>query len=189
MPTKHSMRKAYRKLRDSLTPAQISKNSQEIISNLMAFSRFKTAGAVLCYMSFGSEVDTKPLIHRMLKDSRTVLLPVTDPKTTTMIASQIKDFSELEKSHYGILEPKREFLRPVAPQSIDIILIPGLVFDKRGYRIGYGKGYYDKYLPLCTNAIKIGLAYSFQVTDKIAFEPHDLPADYIVTEKGVTDCG
>ncbi len=186
---KQTMRARYRKLRDALTKEQIVQKSEKITTSLLSFPAFEKAGCVLCYASFGSEVSTYPLIHILLARSCTVLLPVTDPKTNTMAAYRLQTTGELRTGGYGIPEPPAYPALKADPSGIDAVLLPGLVFGKGGHRIGYGKGYYDKYLPACAKAVKIALAYHFQVTDKVIFAPTDMRADYIITECEVICCG
>ncbi|MDP7322999.1 MAG: 5-formyltetrahydrofolate cyclo-ligase, partial [Candidatus Woesearchaeota archaeon] len=103
--------------------------------------------------------------------------------------SEIKNFNELEPKTWGILEPKDEFIRKFDIENVDLVIIPGIVFDQNGHRIGYGYGYYDRFLKkLDKNVVKIGFGFEFQIVDKIPEEKHDVPVDIMVTEKRVINC-
>ena len=99
----------------------------------------------------------------------------------------IIDFDSLIPSgRFGILEPIE--LAKITYKSIDMVLVPGVIFDKNGYRLGYGLGYYDRFLNKLPKAVKVGLCFDFQVMDKVPREEHDIPVDYIVTDKEIIEC-
>ena len=103
--------------------------------------------------------------------------------------SELKDFNELEPKTFEILEPKEPYTREFNPDKLDLVIVPGIVFDKKGHRIGYGYGYYDRFLKLLgKNVKKIGFAFEFQLVDKIPEEQHDVPMDVVITEKRVLEC-
>ena len=99
-----------------------------------------------------------------------------------MKPSQLLSFDELEPGYYGILTPKKEFIRYIDPKEIDLIIVPGAAFDRQGYRVGFGGGYYDRFLT-DLNCMKISIAFGLQIVDKVPREGHDLPVDMIITEK------
>ena len=158
----------------------------EICAHLATLELYKNAQTVMAYSSFGSEVGTGAIVRRAFLDAKTVLLPVTDLATETMHASVLTSQDALVCGGYGIYEPA-----DTTPYSgkIDLVLLPGLVFNRNGARIGYGKGYYDKFLSLQTTAYKVGLAYQCQICGLAFGEPHDIRLDRIVTEKGGIVCG
>jgi 5-formyltetrahydrofolate cyclo-ligase len=139
----------------------------------------------MVYLSFGSEVDLDGLIRWGWRKGKRIVVPVCRPENRALTACRIDGFDELETGHYGIRAPKEGLLRPVEGGKIDVILVPALAFDRRGYRIGYGGGYYDRFLPQALRAVKIGLAFASQIIAKIPVDGHDLPVDMVVTEKGV----
>ncbi len=99
----------------------------------------------------------------------------------------MKSWKELSIGSYGILEPRTEKIRKTRVEDIDLIIVPGVAFDKKGNRIGHGKGYYDRLLDK-TNATKIGLAFEFQLLKEIPTDKHDLPIDILITEKRIIKC-
>jgi 5-formyltetrahydrofolate cyclo-ligase len=104
-----------------------------------------------------------------------------------MAAMEVFDLKDdLEVGAFGILEPKKKYAEEINPKNIDLAIVPGVVFDKRMNRIGYGAGFYDEYLKLLRpECVKIGLAYDFQVKEKIPFDDHDIRMDIIVTEREI----
>ena len=122
--------------------------------------------------------------------NKKIIVPKTIPETKELILSELKDYEQdLDIGVYGVLEPNKEFIRPVSYDVIELVLVPGAVFDIKGNRIGYGAGYYDRFLSKLDESIpKIALAYDFQIVDKITPHEHDVPMDYIITEKRIIDC-
>jgi 5-formyltetrahydrofolate cyclo-ligase len=94
----------------------------------------------------------------------------------------------LEVGAYNILEPRQDTIKEIPIESIDLILVPGVVFDIHGNRIGHGKGYYDRLLNDTQNIPHVGLAFGFQIVDAVPVEGHDLPVDIIVTEERIIEC-
>ena len=189
MPDKKNFRTHYRALRNSLTDAQVESMSTQIASRVLSLPSMQQASVIMCYSALGSEVATKKLLERLLAKHYTIALPVTKPELHTMEAVRIDGLDELTAGSYGIAEPVPGPDNTLKPSLIDVVLLPGLAFDRKGYRIGYGKGYYDRFLLQCPNAIRIGLAYDFQVAEILPHEPHDLPVRFIVTQKEVICCG
>jgi 5-formyltetrahydrofolate cyclo-ligase len=102
-----------------------------------------------------------------------------------LIFSELRDLSELKHVHFGILEPEPQFLRPMPLSEADLILVPLVAWDERGYRLGHGKGFFDIALATVPEKLTIGLAFEAQRVDQLPIEPHDVPVKMIVTEKRV----
>src|SRR5690606_27860699 len=96
---------------------------------------------IMCYISFGSEINTHDFIKTSIMSGKRIAVPVTFHEPRVMKPSLLLDFDELELGYYNILTPKKEFIRYIDPKEIDLVIVPGAVFDRRGYRIGYGGGY------------------------------------------------
>ncbi len=97
--------------------------------------------------------------------------------------------NDLQVARFGLLEPKPETLRPVDPQELDLVIVPGVAFDREGFRIGFGAGYYDRFLPkLRKDSVLISLVYDFQLMPKVPREPHDIAVHWIITEKELIEC-
>ena len=178
------------KKRESLKLEEIQKKSSEIRSSLYSLPIFKAAKNIMFYLSFNNEVDTQVIIKELLiKKEKTIIVPFVLKNNPILQLSELKNFNELEPKTFGILEPKKSYIREFNHEKLDIVLIPGMVFDIKGHRIGYGYGYYDRFLKkLKSHKKKIGLAYDFQVFDKIPEEQHDVPVDIIVTETRIIKC-
>lgn len=191
MTDKKELRQIVSRMRDSLTPEERAAYSAVIQDRIMGMECYRQAQTVAYFVSFRSEVDTIPLIRHGLAAGKRVLLPVVDRAAHRLLFSELRDFAgELSLSTYGILEPKPEYHRPVAAAEIEFVLTPGLVFDIWGYRIGYGGGFYDRFLSgLERKPRTVAVAYSLQVLDEpLPHEGFDIPVDRIVTEHGVVQC-
>jgi len=138
---------------------------------------FKEANTIMLYLNNGSEVDTSRLIALSHCFGKEICVPrVINAEKMEAVSLGENGFS---RGAFGIWEP-----RGISVDSIDLIFVPGVVFDKKGNRIGYGKGYYDRFL--CNrNAITVGLAFSCQIVPQIQREPHDIKLHMILTEEGI----
>ncbi|MDD5778551.1 MAG: 5-formyltetrahydrofolate cyclo-ligase [Candidatus Thermoplasmatota archaeon] len=179
---KADLRRQLLERRNSLSTLEILEKSNQIIARLMTVPSFAAARTVLAYISHGTEVNTHGLIRLLLSQtSREVLVPVVaDRQRHTLLLSSLHQWQELSTGAYGILEPAEVRERPA--ESVEVCLVPGIGFDIRGNRIGYGGGYYDRLLR-SIRGTTIGLAYDFQVLDAIPSQDHDVPVDAVVTEK------
>ena len=182
---KKIVRKEISIIRNSLGKKEKEKLDNQIINNLMNTEDFKKAKSIFIYVSFGSEIDTKKIINYSLEKNKKVYVPKTDKIKKTMEAIEINNLNDLITDKWGILEPKEANYKNIGNQ-FDLIIVPGLAFDLEGNRIGYGGGYYDKYISnLKYNCIKIALTYQFQVIKGIKSEKYDIKIQKIITENGV----
>lgn len=177
---KKELRKEIIKKRDELDCIEKIIKDKKIIEKLKDTKEYKEAKGIFVYIGFGSEINTKILIEDALKDGKEVYVPKVIKKE--MVFIKINSLENLVTSSYGILEPigdKSNF----NVDNLGLIVMPGLAFDKQGNRLGYGGGYYDKFLSSNKiDAKKIALAYDFQVLDKVPSEEHDIKIDSIITE-------
>lgn len=150
-------------------------------------SFYKEAKNIFIYISYDSEINTKRIINRAINERKNIYVPRTEFDTKLMNAVKINDFSNLVESRYGILEPKKE--EPfIDPNELDLIVVPGVAFDKNGGRIGYGAGYYDRYFKRIneenkSRIIKLALIYDFQLIDEVPTDEEDVLIDAVLTEK------
>ncbi|WP_338789078.1 5-formyltetrahydrofolate cyclo-ligase [Metabacillus sp. FJAT-53654] len=158
--------------------------SKDIHQQLFSLQSWKESHTIAVTISNGREVDTTNIIERAWQDKKRIVVPKCDPKTNTMEFRQITSFDQLERVFFGLLEPKVLETEKVSPNQIDLMIIPGICYDRRGYRIGYGGGYFDRYLTHYKNDT-LSLAFSMQIVEKVPTEPHDLPVSTIITECGV----
>lgn len=188
---KKELRQAILRLRDELSPEEREIYSCTIRKHVESLPVYREAQIISYFVSFKSEVDMIPLIRQGLAEGKRVLLPIADGESRKLIFSELRDFdTELSLSTYGILEPKKEFLRPVAYEDIELVLTPGVVFDRLGYRIGYGGGYYDRFLgSLSVKPPTVAIAFDLQVADgQLPREEFDMPVDQIITERRTIPC-
>lgn len=184
--TKRDIRQIMARLRGEMSLEEIEEKSACIAKHLFSLDCVKNAQTVMVYANMPGEVKTEGIIQNLLDSGKNVVVPVCIPQTCSLVASEILGFDELAPGHYGILEPKKEYLRPINPAVLEVILIPGLAFDIYGNRIGHGKGYYDRFLINAPSfATKIGVAFDFQIMQSVPVCHFDVPMDLIVTESGV----
>lgn len=157
----------------------VNRDSLKIKENFFSIPEIERKNTFLLYFPHKNEVDTVPIIEELLKEGKNVILPKVEG--FHIIPIKISNLTSLKEGYAGIKEPAGN---PFPLNQIDVIVIPAVAFDKRGHRLGYGKGYYDRLLSK-TDALKVGLAYDFQVLEQIPAEVHDIPVDLIVTPKGI----
>ncbi len=187
---KASLRVHQIKARDAQDAEARRAADEKIFSHLAALDAFANAGLVLTYVSYRSEVDTRRIIESLLAEGRRVAVPRCDKKAHTMSFFELSSFDDLEPGAHNILEPKRSLVDAVrVPQMVgSACLVPGLIFDAAGHRLGYGGGYYDRFLAFYPGE-KVGLARSGQIScNLLPQEPTDVPLDYVVTETGAWSC-
>lgn len=175
--------------RDRLDPARRVEDSRRIAALLTEHPVVLAAAHVFVYVHFRSEVETLPLIEHFLAAGKTVSVPLTLRKEGRLLAVRITDpASQLRPGCFGILEPDKEQLA-VNPAEIDLALIPGSVFDRCGGRLGYGGGFYDRFLSQdAPQALRAALAYAMQLVEQVPLEAHDQLMDILVTEEQFYDC-
>lgn len=181
---KKQLRREAIKRRNSLSPLQVAEKSASIINRLLVLDEYLNARRIMVYLDFRNEVRTGDLVAGAMADAKNIAVPVTDRAKVSLTPSLIINFpGDLQPGPWGILEPKPQALRPLDPAELDVVITPGVAFDLSGYRIGYGRGYYDRFLRRTgAGAIFIGLAYDFQVLPDIFPGPHDIPVHIIITE-------
>ena len=184
---KEKTRKELMKMRSNLSKSEVTEKSNQIRKRFFDMDEFKHAYTILFYVSCDNEVYTHDMIKKCMSNGKKVVVPVTDKENRKLILSELKNWNDLTSGAYNILEPKKECITETSLGSIDLILVPGIGFDKHGHRIGHGEGYYDRLLGNAPSPA-IGLAFHLQILDKINVEEHDVPVHKIVTEKEIIDC-
>jgi 5-formyltetrahydrofolate cyclo-ligase len=175
--------------RDLLRASERQEKSSFAIQNFWSLPEMKHWSTLFIYVNFRSELETLELIYQCLSQGKRVAVPLVDASTVRMIPLLIKDpEKDLVPGYYGIPEPDPQKSLRVAPREIDAAVIPGSVFDIQGGRLGYGGGYYDRFLVNdAPQAKRIGLAFEMQVVEKVPVEPHDQPLDILITEKRIVN--
>lgn len=184
---KSLLRKSVIEQRSSLSEAELEDKSRHIINTVKELEQFTAGNMIMCYVDFRNEVRTAGFIRECLLMGKRIAVPVVQrlpDKERSIIASEILDIDkDLEKGAYGILEPSKCKIREISPDIIDFVIVPGVVFDEAKNRIGYGAGYYDRFLPLVRNScLKAGIAFELQIRPSIPAGRYDVPLDMIITE-------
>ena len=186
---KKELRKKYLALRAAIPEADHKRKSEKIHDYLQLIDAYKNANTVMIFLDFRGEVSTRPIINTMLEAGKIVALPVVNFNTKELVLIRIESLDHLVLSKYNIYEPLVEEHTIMAPTEFDLILAPGAAFDLRGYRIGYGGGFYDKLLAqLNTNTTVVGLAFSEQMIDEVPKDSYDQPIHAIITDEGYFSC-
>jgi 5-formyltetrahydrofolate cyclo-ligase len=183
---KDLLRARMRAWRRQLDPAWSDLASAAVISRLENLPIFQRARVIQTYVALPHEVNTHDLIRRLLQAGKKVAVPKVESENTLQ-QFFITNFFELAPGAYGIPEPPSDSGRLALWNQFDLVLVPGLAFDRSGHRLGAGKGYYDRLLASIA-VPKIALAFAFQIVDKIPIAAHDQQVDMIVTEEEVIDC-
>jgi 5-formyltetrahydrofolate cyclo-ligase len=178
---KSQLRHHYRTVRESLSPQQVAEGSAALCRQLAAWDVLRRAGTVLSYIAFRNEIDLVDLYD---------LVPGIQWAVTRVVGARlvchIYDPDHLIRHPFGMLEPD-----PAAPvvdaTSIDLVLVPGVAFDPHGGRLGFGGGFYDRFLPT-TPALRVGVTYDRCLADVLPVEMHDQRVDWVVTPTQMIDC-
>jgi 5-formyltetrahydrofolate cyclo-ligase len=183
---KKALRGRVRVLRDALSPQERDRGSARIARRLFDLPEMSSASTVMVFSSFGSEVDTAPIIERLVAEGRRAVLP-------RVVNGEIEPITyrpdgRMSEASFGALEPTDG--EPIQPEDVDVVVTPGLAFDRRGYRVGYGGGFYDRFFKRTRpDVVKAAIGFELQVVDEVPRGGQDVPVDLIVTDEGVIRCG
>lgn len=181
---KNEIRKEFKLKRKIMEKFEVCEKSARACKLFLESDLYKNAKVLMLYMPLGNETDTREIINKAFADGKKVVFPVTDEKSGEITPCYATAQTKFEKGAFSVCEPKIIDVADVL--DIDVVIVPGIAFDKEGARIGFGKGCYDGFLTK-TKAIKIGFCYDFQLCEKIPTEDYDIKMDYIITENGVFD--
>jgi 5-formyltetrahydrofolate cyclo-ligase len=171
--------------RNNLSDDAIDRKSRAIQARLLKMKEIISSSTFFSYVSFRSEVATESLIETLLSLGKTVSVPITRVKEKRLDAIAISDIQrDLLPGYCDIPEPSEALCARalLPPETIDVVLLPGSVFDERGGRFGYGGGYYDRFVSKIPRACRIGLAFDLQLVEEIPLQAHDELLDFVVTE-------
>ena len=180
---KHKIRKHIKQKLEAYSPLEKSRKSGIIRNRLFNEEEFKKAKVVMFYVSLKDEVNTLSMIDETVEMGKRVCVPVILKDEKRLIAGEIKDRErDLEKQHFGIYQPIIGHVREVPLEDIDLVVVPGIAFDKNNVRLGRGHGYYDRFLCGLSKKTKtIGLAFDFQVLEYLPKDSHDIPVWKTIT--------
>lgn len=185
--TKKMLRESVLALRNTMNREEIETKSALIKEKLFGLPEFRESQAIMFFLSFGQEVRTEAMVRESLALGKQVLVPKTDTKNHRLILSRLVDYdADLAPGIWGIPEPRPQALRPVDAKVMDLVLVPGVAFDKTGNRLGYGGGYYDRLFPTLKKATPlVALAFACQLVAMVPTEAFDQPVDCLITEENV----
>jgi 5-formyltetrahydrofolate cyclo-ligase len=187
MLTKVELRRHLLAQRAMLTPAEIAQHSTAIAANVCALPAFCVSHTIMVYMALPQEVQTQQIITQARQVQKRVAVPVVRGQDLVAVALSEAP-TQLRRGRFGILEPCGTQTL-IHPQEIGCIVVPGVAFDTRGGRLGFGKGYYDRFLgQLPATTYRCGLAFGIQVVPCVPQAPHDICMHGIVTEQGCIPC-
>ncbi len=189
---KKSLRTSILARRNTLSHEERYQKSMLITRKLFDLEEFHKLSSILFYVAARSEVQTEDMIKQAIKQGKRVLVPITDTENKRLFISELHDFDiELAKGAYGIMEPMEIYQRFVSLSEVEMIIVPGVAFDRQGYRIGYGGGYYDRMLESIpqkhkdTKVCLVGVCFECQLIDAIPIESHDMAVEIIITEERI----
>ncbi|MFZ5647734.1 MAG: 5-formyltetrahydrofolate cyclo-ligase [Bacillota bacterium] len=175
------------KARMSMSQDSVREKSAVIMERIIACEVYRKSRHLMVYVDFRNEVKTGKLIVHALAGGKRVSVPITDIKGKRLTPSELIDYpGDLEPGAWGILEPGKNCARPVDPEELDLVIVPGVAFDSGGNRLGYGGGFYDRFLPrTLPGTVFLAPAFELQVVGNVFPGPLDVPVHIIVTEERV----
>lgn len=179
---KENVRRILRERKEAMLPEERLEKSRRICNHLM--DTIPDGETVMVFTSKEKEVNTKPLIHSLFEQKNPVVVPIIQKADVSLRLSYLRDFAALVPSTFGVPEPIGSEI-PARAEDIDIIILPMLGFDRSGGRIGYGAGYYDRFLAKNPNLKKIGIAFACQEFEGLPVDENDIRMDMIITENGI----
>lgn len=182
-PSKHDLRAWATARRDSLSSAERAHAADRIAARVIAHPAFGASPTLLVYAGMRSEVDTARIIKAAAVAGKTLVYPSIDWTTRSLQPTRLRHPELMAPGRFGVPEPAADDREPIDPAELALVLVPGLLFDQSGHRLGYGAGMFDGLLAqLPATCLCWGLAYEAQVVDVLPREPHDCPVDAVVTE-------
>jgi 5-formyltetrahydrofolate cyclo-ligase len=181
--TKNELRDKMKKERRKLAPCEVAKKSLDAGRLMLGCEEYNKAGTIMIYAPLGNEVETAMIAECAIKDGKQILYPVTDRISGAITPVKVNEDTEFVRGAYVIREPIGE----AYCGEIDLVILPGLAFDREGGRLGFGKGCYDAFL-VKSEALKVGLCYGVQIVDIVPTEEHDVRMDMIVTDEEIIYC-
>ena len=173
---KKELRRTIREQKRAMTEAEICSRSAQLCKKFLASQAYQNAKSIYGYLPYNQEVRTVPMLEQALRDGKRVAVPKVYGEEMKFL--WLSDLTLVEKGYAGIPEPIAD--APIADDETALVLMPGLAFDPQGHRIGYGGGFYDKFLAQEPNHPTLALCYEFQMLPRLETEEHDIPVDYVI---------
>ncbi len=185
MINKEEIRKINKEKRALMTKEEVLEKSRLALSTFLESDLYKEAKQIMLYIPLGNEVDVRGIMDAALGDKKTALVPVTDANSGEITPCIITKDTEFERGAFSVLEPKAKLEADMT--KTDVVLVPGIAFDKCGGRVGFGKGCYDRLLEN-SDAVFVGVCFDFQISDEIELEETDAKMDFLISESGLLRC-
>lgn len=180
---KAKLRRELKTRRNAFTFEYTAEASRKLCEHILACAVYKEAKTILGYLAFGRELSLDYLLARALEDGKEVYVPHI-LSATEFVAARLKSMDDFDLDRYGI-RCLKEPIEAIAPEKLDLVLVPAVAFAKDGNRLGMGAGYYDRFLVKCSQAFKIGIAYEELLQECLPKDQHDVAVPYIATESGI----
>lgn len=184
---KEELRRRVAALRRTLLADTRQRFSLAMCERLVESEIFKRAKVVAAYSALRFEIDPRALVERACALGKIVGLPRFVANTGTLELAEYRPGDELTETHFMVKQPL-ESASAIELTSVDLVLVPGLAFDLRGERLGFGQGYYDRFLPRMPNAVRAGLCFELQLLAEVPATTHDVPVDQLATERRMLVC-
>ena len=178
---KTALRRQIREQKRAMTQEQIASASEDLGQQFAACQLYQQAKTIYGYLPYNQEVRTVPMLERALREGKRVAVPKVYGEEMKFI--YLTDLSQVDTGYAGIPEPVAD--EPVADDPAALVLMPGLAFDPQGHRIGYGGGFYDKFLAAEPNHPTVALCYGFQMLEALETQDHDIPVDLVLWSKNI----
>ena len=185
MTSKSELRQYFKQLRRAMAYDDVLNKSKIMCDILLNTDIYKNANNIMLYMPLGNEADTSRIIHRAYVDGKKVAFPLTDSDSGVITPVYVDVDTAFAKGAFSVMEPEKYTIANIS--DVDVVVVPGIVFDANGHRIGFGKGCYDRLLREY-QGVKLGFCYSSQICDDIPSDEYDICMDYIITENGFVEC-
>lgn len=173
---KKALRSQIRQQKRAMTEEEICLRSEKLAEKFLASEAYRNAETIYGYLPYNQEVRTTPMLEQALRDGKRVAVPKVYGDEMKFI--YLEDLSQVEKGYANIPEPIAD--GPVAEDKTALVLMPGMAFDPQGHRIGYGGGFYDKFLAAEPEHPTLALCYAFQLLPALDTEEHDIPVDHVI---------
>ena len=187
--SKQELRREFLRIRRAAAPAQKENWNRRIAERFVDWPIYQQCRSVMFYVATAEEAATAELIEDALRRGKQVYAPLLGNKYGEMSAAVIGSLQDLIVGKYGLKMPKPDSATLAAGESIDLVVVPGVAFDRTGNRLGMGAGYYDRFFSQTRHAVRLGLAWECQVVAEVPYEPHDIRMHYLLTDAGLITCG
>ena len=182
---KNQIRNEMKEKRRSMKKTAVAEKSRKAAELFLNSDVYKSAKTIMLYMPLGNETNTEEIIKQAFADGKSLVLPVTDEESGAITPVVFEKSTVFQKGGFSIREPQNHVVAEKA--EIDVVVVPGIAFDRTGARVGFGKGCYDMFL--CgMDVMKVGYCFDFQLMDKIPADQHDIKMDFVVTENEIIGC-